>query len=78
MAMLMISTRGHKLARLMIDPIAPPNISVERLNKIITETLGEGYKINAAYLREFLIQLVELIENITEEFNTLFGKNIFA
>lgn len=75
MAMLMISTGAHKLARSITGP---PDISVETLNKIITETLGEGYKINTAYLREFLVQLIELIANITEEFNAIFGKNIFA
>lgn len=75
MAMLMISNGGNKITRSIIGPL---DISVETLNNIIAETLGEGNKINAAYLREFLVQLVELIENITEEFNSIFGKNIFA
>ncbi len=74
-AMFMISAGAHKLFRSIPGP---PDISVETLNKIIAETLGEGYKINTSYLREFLDKLVELIENITEQFNTIFGENIFA
>jgi hypothetical protein len=74
MATLMISTGAHKLTRSITGP---PDISVDTFNRIITETLGESYKINTAYLREFLVQLIELIANITEEFNVIFGKNIF-
>jgi len=75
MAMLMISSGAHKISRSITGP---PDISVETLNKIVTETLSEVYKIKTVYLREFLDQLVELIANITEEFNAIFGKNIFA
>ncbi len=75
MAMLMIASGAHKLSSSITGP---PDISVETLNKIVTETLGEVYKIKTVYLREVLDQLVELIANITEEFNTIFGKNIFT
>jgi hypothetical protein len=73
MATLAISTGAHKLTRSITGP---PDISVDTLNRIITETLGESYKINTVYLREFLVQIIELIANITEEFNGIFGKNM--
>jgi restriction system protein len=75
MAMLMISAGTQKLIHSISGP---PDISAETLNKIITETLGDDYKINTNYLREFLEELVRLVENITEKFNDIFGKNIFA
>jgi hypothetical protein len=75
MAMLNISTGAHKA---IFSISSPPDISVEKLNKIITETLGESYIINTTYLREFLAKLVVLIETITEQFNAIFGENIFV
>jgi len=75
MAMVMISAGAHKFVRSFSGT---PDISVETLNRIIAETLGEGYKIDTPYLRDFLDKLVELIGSITDQFNAIFGENIFA
>mgnify|MGYP001352841085 CR=1 FL=1 len=73
MAMLSISARV-----LEPDFFPPPDISIEKMNKIIVDTLGRNYVIETVYLREFLDKLVKLVQIITEQFNVIFGENIFA
>ena len=54
------------------------DITTEMLNQIISDTIGTSYTIKTVYLRDYLYKLVDLLQTITEEFNTLFGQNIFS
>lgn len=73
MALAMISAR-----RLIPQMIPRPDISTEKMNQIISDTIGEEYKIETQYLGEFLEKFVLLIQLITEKFINIFGEDIFA
>ncbi len=72
-AMLMISAR-----RLMPQVMPQPDITIEKMNKIIGESLSKEHKIDAFYLSNYLIELVRLIQKISGEFIDIFEGDIFA
>lgn len=73
MSLVMISAR-----RLMLQIIPCQNVSIEKINKTIAETIGLENIIETRYLCDFLIGLVQLINLITEKFIAIFGEDIFA
>jgi restriction system protein len=73
MSLAMISAR-----RLMPQMIPRPDISTAKLNKIITNTIGQEYIIETPYLGDFLERLVLLIQEITDKFTLILGEDIFA
>jgi len=73
MALAMISVR-----RIMPQMIPRPDISTQKLNQIISDTIGEEHIIDTLYLGEYLEKLVLLIQELTETFTKIFGEDIFA
>ena len=73
MAMAMISAR-----QLMPQVVTRPYISIEKMNKIIGESLSREHRIDAPYLNDFLKELVRLIQKISGEFIDIFEGDIFA
>jgi hypothetical protein len=54
------------------------NTSTDILHQIITDTIGEEYKIETPYLVGYLEKLVLLIQEITDKFASFFEKDIFV
>lgn len=73
MALTMISAR-----RLMPQMIPRPDISTDKLNQIIAETIGKEHIIETHYLGRYLEKLILLVQEITDKFTSIFGKDIFA
>ena len=63
---------------LMPELIPRPDITVSNLNKVIEKTLGSEAKIETLFLRDYLNRLIKVIQKITNKFNDVFGKDIFA
>jgi restriction system protein len=57
--------------------IQRPDCSIEALNSTIERTVGFEYRIDKLFLRDFLLEFCGLINNITDNFNKFFGKDIF-
>lgn len=73
MALTMISARP-----LIAQMIPRPDISTDKLNQIITDTISNEHIIETPYLGGYLEKLVLLIHEITDKFTSVFGEDIFA
>jgi len=52
--------------------------SIDKIKKVIQESLGGTAQLDSVYFRDLLHEIVSLVEEVTCEFNDVFGENIFA
>lgn len=51
---------------------------IDNVKATIQKSLGGQVVFQATYMRELLIEIIELVKSVTQEFNEVFGENIFA
>jgi len=52
--------------------------TIDEIKIKIEESLDNTILLKAVYLRDLMDELIILVKTVTEEFNTIFGKNIFV
>jgi hypothetical protein len=54
-----------------------PDLGIEQYKIIMKEYLGEEFSFSSIYYRDLLAELISKIQKITDQFNNLFGFNVF-
>lgn len=52
--------------------------SIEEIKGPIEKSLNGSVRLKSTYLRDLMKEIILLVRAVTEEFNSIFGKNIFA
>ncbi len=50
---------------------------IEKVKSTIEDSLGGEYQFKAIYMRDLLEEILYIVSDVTEEFNQIFGENIF-
>jgi len=51
---------------------------IDKVKATIQKTLGGQVILQAKYMRDLLSEIIDLVGNVTQKFNDVFGENIFA